>query len=357
MQGFQIAHLRPPTENFSLAINTHFYCPWGKCAFCPNVLFHEERQFRRRTLEEIKADINTAAILNEMLLESGSINQKTVISLIHEYPEVQDCILHLAYWHLYTKATTAFLGGTNPLLYNSAFLTALLTHLKKTFPSIQRITSYGRTKSASRLSSTYFKELHEGVSSEEHLMGGQRIKDGSISLSIYVMPGLGGKKWSQEHALDTAKLINQLEPDFVRLRTLEIFPITPLYSKWKAGEFTELSEEEIIQEERLLIENIDCSTTITSDSASALLTDIWGTLPPDKEKILRTIDNYLTLSPHEKLEFSLQQRLDAYKHQYSAASPEIERKLHRLSNFLKKDAQYYEKLKKLIKFIRSLLIP
>ncbi len=69
MEQFQIARVRPPTENFSLAINTYFFCPWGKCTFCPNNLFHETIKFRRRTLEEIKNDIDNAALLNKSLLK------------------------------------------------------------------------------------------------------------------------------------------------------------------------------------------------------------------------------------------------------------------------------------------------
>lgn len=382
MQEFQIAGVRPPTENFSLSISTHLNCPWSRCAFCPNRLLmgREGRRFKRRSLEEIKNDIDRAATLNEFLFESGRVNQTIMLNAISRYPELSDCIIHIACWHLYTNATTAFLGGANPLVYKSDFLTSILNDLRETFPTLTRITSYGRTKSAARKDSGYFKDLNEagldrihvglesgsdevlkfmnkGVSSEEHVIGGQKIKDGGISLCTYVMPGLGGQKWSTNQALETARVINTLEPDFVRLRTLEIFPLTSLYGKWKSGEFLELTEEEVIKEEKMLVEHIECNTTITSDSAANLLTEIWGTLPKDKEKILRAIDEYLSLSPNDKIEFSLERRVQAYESQYGSLSPIIEKKLKRIYSLPKKEPKYYEKMQSVIRYIRSRLIP
>ncbi len=380
MEEFQIARVRPPTENFSLAISTHFYCPWGKCAFCPRNLFHGSRKFRRRTLDEIKNDIDNAAYLDDFILESGNIDQTTMLKAISKYPKLRDCIIHLVYWHLYTNATTAFLGGANPLIYKSDVLQEILLYLREKFSSIIRITSYGRTKTASKKNSAYFKELNDagldrihvglesgsdkvlkfvnkGVLSEEHIRGGKHIKDGGMSLCTYVMPGLGGKKWSVEHAQETARVINELEPDYVRLRTLEIFPGTPLYNHLQSGLFEELSEEEVVKEEMILVENIDCNTTITSDSAANLLIEIWGDLPRDKNKILQDIDNYLSLSPNEKLEFSLKRRVEAFNSQYGGLSSIIERKLNKLSNISKTDDRYYEKMRNIIKYIRSRLIP
>ena len=284
-----------------------------------------------------------------MLFKSNEINDISIMRAISRSPSLSDCILHLGYWHAYSNASTAFLGGANPLLYRKEFLKTVMTHLKKKFPSINRITSYGRTRTAAKKGSSFFKVLHEagldrihvglesgsnnvlkfmnkGTTSEFHVTGGKNIKDGEISLCTYIMPGLGGKKWTEEHAIETARVINEIEPKYVRLRTLEIFPATPLYLKLKSGEFHELTEEEVIKEERLLVEHIECNTTITSDSAANLLLEIWGDLPKDKDKILNAIDNYLDLSPKEKIEFSLKRRLEAYESQYGSLSEEIQKK-------------------------------
>ena len=380
MQEFQIATVRPPTENFSLAISTHTACSWNKCHFCVASLLERTPQFQRRTLEESKSDIDNAAELNDYLLKSGELNQISMIKAISRYPTLQNCLIHLAYWHIYANATTAFLGGSNPLLYKSEFLSEVSTYMKDTFPSIKRITSYGRTRTAAKKGPEYFKILHDagldrihvglesgsdkvleyvnkGATSEEHVKGGLNIKEGGISLCTYVMPGLGGKRWSTEHALETARVINEIEPDFVRLRTLEIFPGTPLQQKKKSGDFIELSEEEVVREERILIENITCNTIVTSDSAANLLIEIWGDFPRDKKNILNAIDDYLNLTPHEKMEFSLKRRVEAFRSQYGGLNQTIQRKLKRLSDMTNKDKYYYDKMEKVIKFIRSKLIP
>lgn len=378
MQEFQIATVRPPTENFSLSINTHFSCPWGKCAFCGGGT--SSRNFKRRSLEEIKKDIDNALALNEYLFSSGYVNQDKILDAITRFPKLSQCINHLIYWHLYANSSTAFLGGANPLLYKSEFLKEILIYWKQKIPTLNRITSYGRTRTAAKKGSEYFSKLHDagldrihvglesgsdnvlefmnkGATSQEHIIGGKSIRDGGISLCTYVMPGLGGKKWSKEHALETARVINEIEPDFVRLRTLEIFPNTILYGKIESGFFEELNEEDVIKEEKLLVENIECNTTITSDSAANLLLEIWGDLPREKKKILRSIDNYLSLTPKQKIEFSLKRRTEAFSSQYGELTPEINNRLSELSNISKKDEMYYNKAEILIKYIRQRLIP
>lgn len=380
MEEFQIATVRPPTENFSLSIATQFNCPWRKCAFCGSSIPSKTRKFQQRSIEDVKKDIDNAAELNEYVIESGAIIPAKAMNVLPNRPELNSCIYHLIYWHLYTNATTAFLGGANPLIYKAEYLVDFLTHLQDKFPTIDRITSYGRTRTASRKTTDYFSNLHnagldrihvglesgadsvlkfmnKGVTSEGHVKGGQKIKEGGISLCTYVMPGLGGKKYTEEHALETARVINEVEPEFVRLRTLEIFPFTGLFFKMKAGEFEELSEEKVILEEKLLIENITCKTTITSDSAANLLLEIWGELPRDKKKILRAIDNYLSLEPNEKLDFSLKRRLEAFESQYGGITVNIKRKLENLARMDSKNDRYYKKVENLIKYIRQRLIP
>ena len=380
METFQIATVRPPTENFSLSINTHSFCPWGKCAFCLSSSISSGNRFKRRKIDEIIKDINNAALLNDSILNSGYIDQNLILDVISKFPSLSQCVYHLIYWHLYTNASTAFLGGANPLLYNSDFLTTILTYLKEKFPSINRITSYGRTRTAAKKDQIFFKELFEagldrihvglesgsdnvlefmnkGATSKEHIIGGKNIKNGGISLCTYVMPGLGGKKWSTENALETARVLNEIEPDFVRLRTLEIFPKTILHEKQKSGVFKELSEEDVVKEERTLIKNIEYNTTITSDSAANLLVEIWGTLPQDKKKILRSIDNYLNLDPKEKIEFSLKRRVEAFNSQYGGLTSDIKNKLNILSEISEKNDLYYKRAEDLIKHIRSRLIP
>lgn len=198
--------------------------------------------------------------MNEYLFSSGYLDQAKILGAFTKFPQLSQCINHLMYWHLYTYASTTFLVGANPLLYRRDFLEDILRYWKQSIPTIRRITSYGRTRTAAKKGNEYFSILHDagldrihvglesgsdnvlefmnkGASSQEHIIGGRNIREGEISLCTYVMPGLGGKKWSEVHTLETARVINEIEPDFVRLRTLEIFPNTNLYGKKESGFF------------------------------------------------------------------------------------------------------------------------
>jgi radical SAM superfamily enzyme len=152
--------------------------------------------------------------------------------------------------------------------------------------------------------------------------GCRKTKEAGISSSLYVMPGLGGSAWSEEHATETARVITDAEPDFVRLRTLEIFPGTGLSAALKSGEFTEATEEEVAREIRTLMEKIAVPTNIVSDSASNLLS-VNGNLPTDRTAMLDVIDQYLALSPRQRLLFSFHSRLQSFIGQYGGVTEDI----------------------------------
>jgi radical SAM superfamily enzyme len=190
-------------------------------------------------------------------------------------------------------------------------LVEVLSFIGEKFPGVKRITSYCRSKTASRKSVEEFKRLHDagltrihigmetgydpllafirkGVTAAEHIEGGKRIRASGISLSEYVIPGLGGDRWSKEHAEETAKVLNQINPQFIRLRSLQVRRGTDLYKMMKEGEFRPIGDEDILREIKLFVENLDgIESTIVSDHILNLLEELEGTLPEDKERLLR----------------------------------------------------------------------
>jgi radical SAM superfamily enzyme YgiQ (UPF0313 family) len=160
MKTFQIAKVRPPTENYSLAIKTHEYCPWGKCEFCPSILFSQSNKFKRRTLKDIKKDIKSARTLYDFLATKTGFRRFAVMQMVSRYPKLKECLIHLFYWNKLSDARICFLGGANPLLYRQEFLAEILRYISELFPSVQRITSYGRTRTAAKKGVSYFKNLH-----------------------------------------------------------------------------------------------------------------------------------------------------------------------------------------------------
>lgn len=352
--SYEIGPIRPPSEGSdqSLLIRATRNCPWNKCEFCRT---YRGKRFELRSVEEIKLDINAAKAITDELKEAswkmgmgGSINGELVNSLVRGNPEVYSpelvgnqvandriqSLVNTANW-LISGAETVFLQDANTLIMRTPELIEVIKYLKDTFPTIERVTSYARSKTAAKKSLEELKELQEaglsrlhlglesgcdevlafiqkGVTAADHIAGGKNVVESGISLSEYVIPGLGGRRWSEKHAVDTARVLNEINPDFIRLRSLIVRKGTDLYAKYEAGEFEQLTEDEIIDELRLFIENLDRNSYIISDHMANLLGEIEGQLPGAKESLLKTIDDYKAMPLSERLDLQLKRRLRSY---------------------------------------------
>ena len=186
----------------------------------------------------------------------------------------------------------------------------MLRYLKQAFPNIERITSYGRAENLSKTSAEEFVELkdagldrihsgfetgsdavlqmiNKGVTQEQEITAGKNVKAGGIELSIYFMAGVGGHNLTEDNALSTAYVINQVNPDFVRVRTAAYKPGTELYDEWKQGLIVPCTDEEKLLEIRKVIKLADgVDTRIVSDHILNLLMDIEGRMVDDKDYLL-----------------------------------------------------------------------
>jgi radical SAM superfamily enzyme YgiQ (UPF0313 family) len=284
-------------------------------------------------------------------------------------------------WRL-AGGETCFLGDADGLILKPEFLSTVIGEIKYRFPTLTRFTVYGRTRTAARqrslddlramaaagLNRVHFglesgsdkvlAFMNKGESSAEHVEGCLKIKEAGLSCSVYIMPGLGGAELSEEHAVETALVINAVAPDFVRLRTLEIFPQTPLEKAVKDGEFVECPEELVVRELRSLISNIQVETELLSDSASNLL-ELYGRLPADRNRLLKIIDDYLALSARNKLIFSFNSRLLSFIGQYGGLPEDL---YEIVSPYIRGESIDVrgcpdEMLESLIRKIRSRLMP
>jgi radical SAM superfamily enzyme YgiQ (UPF0313 family) len=229
--------------------------------------------------------------------------------------------------------TSGFLQDADSLLLPTADLVAIIEHIKKRFPNIVNITTYARAQSMKRKSVDDYKMLKEagltrihtgmesgsavvlqmvrkGSTPEDMVAGGLRVKEGGISLSEYIMPGLGGRTLSTEHALETAKLLNMIRPDHIRVRTFAMHPQSPMRKMIEEGTFVPMNDDEIVAEIRLLVENLDemHSYFHCGDFSLNLLMQVDGYLDVDKAAMLRELDAFLSLSKEQKQAYSLLQR-------------------------------------------------
>jgi radical SAM superfamily enzyme len=154
--------------------------------------------------------------------------------------------------------------------------------------------------------------MEKGCTAKNHIEGGRRVKEAGISLCEYVMPGLGGKKMSQEHARETARVLNEIDPDYIRLRSLHITPPMPLWTALRNGDFELQTEDEVAKEIGVFIENLQVTSHLISDHTLNLLMEVEGKMPEAKEKCLNIINSYLSLPDEERLNFKFGKRAGLY---------------------------------------------
>ena len=333
--SFELGPFRPPSEAYSLLIRATRNCPWNRCRFCG---MYKGKKFELRPAEEIKQDIRTMKSIRDRITELawrsgyGSRVREVAASVLNRPPS--QSFYNIALW-LYGGGEYAFLQDANSLIMRTNELTEVLRFLRETFPGINRITSYGRSKTAAKktleelveiqqagltrlhigLESGYDRLLQyvdKGVTAAEHITGGRKVVESGISLSEYVILGMGGKGMWREHAMETARVLSEISPNFIRVRTLSVHGGLPMYEDVENGSFVRMTDEEILEEEKLLIEHLECNSNYVSDHIANLLQEIDGRLPEDKERMLSVIDRFQALPPEERTNFRIGRRARIY---------------------------------------------
>lgn len=350
--------IRPPSEAKSLLIRATRNCPWNRCAFCRT--YHGEK-FSIRSVDEIGEEIQRAGRIAGRLREisrleegDGKISQQVVNRVYAEGEYEGESIRSVAAW-LYQGAESVFIQDADSLVMKTDELAQVISRIRETFPLVRQITSYCRSKTAlrkpleelRRLSDAGLTRVHvglesgcdevltlvnKGVTAAEQAEGCRKLTTAGLSLCTYVMPGLGGSRWSVEHARETAILINRIDPEFVRLRTLHVVEGCALRAMLEKGEFQPLPDEEIVGEIRSFIQQLeDIGTRIASDHILNLLEEVEGKLPGDKERMLAIMDRFFALTPQERLVFRVGRRKGLYRRLDDLAGRET---FLRIKNFI-----------------------
>ncbi len=315
--------IRPPNEGGagSLLIRATRNCPWDRCIFCP---FYKGQRFQIREVDDIKGDIDTVMKIVDML-EDGSDMSKVPYQTLYM----------IKAWNRGGKRT-AFLQDSNSLIIPTDQLVEVLEYLVESFPSLERITSYARSDTIARKSVHELKRIREagltrlhvglesgdeevlelvkkGVTPEQHIEGGKKAKEAGFELSEYVMPGLGGKELSKQHAYNTAKVLNQIDPDYIRMRPLTVHPLTELHGLRATDQFRMTSPHERLEELRSMVEGLEVSSTLCfdhflngwrgRDGGPLFKTSFSGyRLPDEKEQILELIQEGLDVPESQHLD-------------------------------------------------------
>ncbi len=275
-ETYDFPPFRPPSEADSLLLRVTRGCPWNRCAFCP---MYKDIRFEKRSVASVKRDIDTAKAYTGDNVE------------------------------------TVFIGDSDSLIITTDEVCEILGHLHGAFPSLSRVTSYARAQTLKRKSLQSLQKIRDagltrlhigletgsarllarikkGAGPETMIRACTKAKDAGFEVSLYVLVGIGGEANWREHASDTAKVLNRIDPDFIRVRTLVPQPGTPVYQWWREGSFEMARPETILREQKALIQDLSVTSQYLSDHVSNYAS-INGSLPADKTAMLAIIDEVL----------------------------------------------------------------
>jgi hypothetical protein len=335
--GFEQGPIRPPSEAASLLIRVTRNCPWNRCSFCP---VYKGQTFSLRPVDHVLKDIDTihryAQSIRELRGQSGKISRNDIAALSNQKGPGERAALNAALHWAANGMRSIFLQDANSLIIKPERLLTILGHLKDCFPWVGRITSYARSHTIARISDTDLRliaaaglnRIHigmesgsdrvlamvgKGVDKATHIQAGLKVKKAGIELSEYIMPGLGGRALSREHALETADALNRINPDFIRLRTLAIPNHILLFQDVSRGNFAKQNDREITREILLLLESLDgITSTLKSDHILNLFEDIEGVFPQDKQKMTGVAERFLAMSPTEQVLYQVGRRVGLF---------------------------------------------
>ena len=341
--GFEQGPIRPPSESESLLIRITRNCPWNRCTFCP---VYKDDNFSLRPVEHVLNDIDTVKSYVDAIVEAKRTGTRYYGDFLKEGLE-DEVALHAAYHFVAGGMRSIFLQDGNSLIIKPEDIITILRHLQLSFPMVERITSYARSHTIARISDEnlekmaqaglnrihigmesgsdrVLKMVRKGVDKATQIKAGQKVKRAGIELSEYFMPGLGGDALSREHALESADALNQINPDFIRMRALALPVAAPLTTQFEAGEFDKMGEVATARELLLFLESLQGITSkVRSDHVLNLFSEVNGTLPADQQKMIDPLRRFLALDAREQMIFCIGRRTHRLSRLADLNKPEL----------------------------------
>ena len=268
---------RPPSEARSLIVQCTLGCSHNKCAFCT---MYKDKKFSINPAEQVLSDLDEAR----------------------------------AYGRYVEKI---FLADGDALILPMDYLLTVLDYIRDHFPACKRVAAYATTKAIMRKTDEELRTLREhglgivyiglesgneellkkfckGVTAEETVVNAIRCKEAGIATSVTAINGMAGANgdW-RAHAIDTAKAVSRMKPDYIAFLTLRVYSGTPLHDWIASGEFKMMEPPELMRETRLFLEHIDSDGSIFRSNHASNYLPLGGTLNRDREALIHTIDEAL----------------------------------------------------------------
>ena len=275
--------IRPPVEAYSLLIPVTGGCSWNNCRFCGTYkgIYGVRQDYAIRPLEDVLKDI-------DIKTDQG----------YHGYP--------------------VFLAGGNPTSAPTEYLVQIIKYVRLKLRDVVRVSCYAKALDILRKTDDELKQLKDagltivymglesgsskvlrimkkGNNAESMIKAGKKILNAGIKLSLYILLGLGGKKYSEDHVKETARVLTEINPTMFRFRTLGVIPNTPLWDDWSKGEFQLLSPVEYLMETRDIITNLGDNVTsqVFNDHANNYCYIETPDIKEDKERFITELNRLI----------------------------------------------------------------
>ncbi len=264
---------RPPSEAYSLLLQVTVGCSHNKCTFCN---MYKDKQFRLRPMEDVLEDLEWA--------------RKS-----------------------YRRVGRIFLCDGDALCLKNSKLLTILDRIRELFPECERVTTYGRASDALRKSDEELRELRahglsmvylgaesgspkvlemvkKGETAEELIDGVHKMEDAGLQTSVTFISGLGGPGLMEEHAVESGKMIAEMNASYVSFLTLMLERPAPLLEDYKAGRFKLLTPLEVLQEAAIMLDRARPEKTCVfrSNHASNYVS-LKGNLPQDNDRMIAAL--------------------------------------------------------------------
>lgn len=268
---------RPPSEAYSLIVQVTIGCSHNKCTFCD---MYKEKQFRVRKIEDVKRDFDAAR-------------------------------------RQYRRVERIFLADGDALMCRAEHMAEILRYIRALFPECERVTSYGSPASILVKKQEELDLLHElgldmiylglesgsdevlrrvnkGETADEIVRAGRMVKAAGMKLSVTCIAGLGSLELSETHAVETARALSRMKPEYIGLLTLLFELETPLMRDWQQGKFYLMNPVEIAHETLILLEHIDAEGSVFRANHASNYVNLAGTLNRDRaamcDKLRRALE-------------------------------------------------------------------
>lgn len=265
---------RPPSESQSLLLQITVGCSYNRCTFCA---MYRGVKFRVKPIEVVKADIKEAAVY---------------------------------------RFKRVFLCDGDALIAPQDYLVDVLTTIRREMPSVERVGTYGDCRSIltktpadlARLAELglgiiyhgiesgddkTLKAIRKGTTAQQTEEAGLRVKEAGILYSAIVMLGIAGQERSLEHARATAKLLNQIQPDFTGVLTTMVIEGTPLAQEVQAGRFRLPSRIGLVEELKTLIEHLELKKGLLTANHASNYLNLRVIFPYEKEDAVRYLEKVI----------------------------------------------------------------